>query len=241
MIHVQSSIPQHAGFGAGTQLSLAVAKAVAILADRDLSVLELAQVTGRGLRSSLGIHGFERGGLLVDGGKLSKTKIGGLAARLDFPVEWPVLLVTPPIQRGLSGEAELQAFADLAPMTLDESAQLCQTVVMKILPAIYERNFVEFSNGIRRFGDAVGNYFSPAQGGIFASASMTRLADSIREHGICGIVQTSWGPTIAIFVDSEARGLDVQRQLSEKPEWADCEFRLTKARNEGAVVELNNS
>ena len=240
-VRVKRSIPQHAGFGAGTQLSLAIAKAVSILADRELSVLELAKATGRGLRSSLGIHGFEHGGLLVDGGKSSRSAIGALAARREFPVDWPILLVTPPIQRGLSGESERQAFADLRPMTLDESAWLCQNVLMKILPAVSERNFEEFANSLNSFGDAVGSYFSPAQGGVFSSQPMSQLAAELHEQGIHGIAQTSWGPTIAVFVESEANGRNLQQQLKDDTTWSNCETCLTVARNNGVTVTLNDS
>ena len=59
----------HAGLGTGTQLALAVARAVAASAEMPgLSGADLARRAGRGLRSALGLHGFENGGFLVEGG-----------------------------------------------------------------------------------------------------------------------------------------------------------------------------
>src|SRR5690606_17244047 len=68
-VHIQRIPNEHAGLGTGTQLSLCLARALAELAGVPASVQDLARWTGRGLRSAIGIHGFERGGLLVDGGK----------------------------------------------------------------------------------------------------------------------------------------------------------------------------
>src|SRR5262249_16740142 len=51
--------PEHAGLGSGTQLGLAVGRALAAAHGLDIDAIELARRVGRGKRSALGIHGFE--------------------------------------------------------------------------------------------------------------------------------------------------------------------------------------
>lgn len=110
-IVIHRAIPTHAGLGSGTQLAMAVAKALSVLADEgEVDPTELARRAGRGARSALGIHGFAQGGFLVDGGKAEGDNgIGVLAARAEFPHEWRFVVVTPLGTVGVSGEAEHKA------------------------------------------------------------------------------------------------------------------------------------
>src|SRR5690606_25545309 len=70
-LEIRETIPPHAGLGSGTQLGMACARALQLMSSTgDFSAPRLATRVQRGRRSALGIHGFERGGFLVDGGKL---------------------------------------------------------------------------------------------------------------------------------------------------------------------------
>ena len=74
-IRVERAPAEHVGLGVGTQLCLAVARAVLLHAGvTDISVENLARLTGRGLRSGIGLHGFEHGGLVVDGGRRTENR-----------------------------------------------------------------------------------------------------------------------------------------------------------------------
>ena len=67
---IETCAPEHAGLGTGTQLGLAVGRALALAWGlQDLEVEQIARRIGRGQRSALGIHGFSQGGFLVEGGK----------------------------------------------------------------------------------------------------------------------------------------------------------------------------
>ncbi len=91
----------HIGLGVGTQLSLAVARAIAMLAGQpELDVASLARLTGRGRRSGIGIHGFAEGGLIVDAGRRSEKVLPTKLVRLPFPAEWSTLIVLPEHRRG---------------------------------------------------------------------------------------------------------------------------------------------
>ena len=103
-IRVRNAPDEHVGLGVGTQLSLAVARAVLKLAgldDRPPS--ELARLTGRGGRSGIGLHGFQHGGLIVDGGRKREADVPPLVARMRFPEDWSVLIVQPEGVGGLHG------------------------------------------------------------------------------------------------------------------------------------------
>src|SRR5207237_1744689 len=63
---IHGAAPEHVGVGTGTQLSLAVARALSMAHGLpNLDALELPQRAGRGRRSGVGVHGFVQGGFRV--------------------------------------------------------------------------------------------------------------------------------------------------------------------------------
>ncbi len=234
-----TSIDQHVGLGSGTQLALAVAQAYAALqGETSLGPTALAHRAGRGLRSALGIHGFQEGGLLVDGGKRSKEQISPAVARVAWPTEWPLLLVRPRNACGLCGAAEINAFANLAPMSDAVSAQLCQLALLELLPATLERDFEACSEALFQFGRLVGEYFAPAQGGTYSTPQTTSLVKHLRDQGIRGVGQSSWGPTAFVMCPTPQMAQQLRNDLLAG-EWQDCEILCTTAKNAGAKVEIS--
>ena len=237
-VEIHQVIPAHQGLGSGTQLALAVGRALAELAgEAEGPVLELAWRVGRGKRSALGIHGFAQGGVLVDGGKRNPDEIGTLIWRREFPEAWRIVLITPPHAAGLSGPDELAAFHQLAGMPEAMTDRLCRLVLMDLLPAVVERDFRGVSEAIYEYGQQVGSYFEPIQGGRFASPLMETLAKSLRQRGRWGIGQSSWGPTIFVLEKSENSALELVGELRSDAKWAGCAFQIATPLNRGAVVE----
>ena len=78
-LRLQQVLPAHAGLGSGTQLALAVGRALSQLMGAPLAAADLARITGRGLRSGVGIAGFDQGGLLLDGGPARRRRPGRAA------------------------------------------------------------------------------------------------------------------------------------------------------------------
>lgn len=236
-ITVDQSIPSHCGFGSGTQMGLAVGRAVsALIDDAEISLEVLARRTGRGLRSAVGLHGFFRGGFLVDGGRTESDRLGTLVARVDFPDEWRFVLALPNQSIGLSGEAEQSTFARQPPMPLAVTAELCRTVLMDWLPSVIERDFANCGEAMYRFGHAVGEFFSNAQGGVFASSRMSEWAELVRRRGIQGVAQTSWGPTMAALCPNESAATQLKNDFASDPSWNDCRFDVVSPLNRGASV-----
>lgn len=240
-IEIHQFIPPHQGLGSGTQLGLAVGKALSVLAGEDeLSPMHLAQRVGRGARSALGLHGFQQGGFLVDGGKSHLEEVGTLVSRNEFPEEWRIILVSPSAEMGLSGTDEQTAFHQLPGMSEALTNRLCRLILMELLPTLVERNFAAFSEAVYEYGEAVGMYFAPIQGGLLASPQMGELAMHLRERGILGVGQSSWGPTLFVFQESPSEADRLLHELREDPAAANCQLRIARPLNQGAAVQMES-
>ncbi len=207
-IRVEGMPAEHVGLGVGTQLCLAVARTILSLAGMpEPSVEQLARLTGRGRRSGIGLHGFHHGGLIVDGGRQSEAEIPPLLARLPFPVEWSILIVRPPGDRGLHGSGERNAFASLPPIAQEVADGLRDLVFGAILPSVLNRDLACFGDALAELQAKVGTCFAPAQGGVYASARAAAIVDELKQAGFTGVGQSSWGPTLYAFANSSDRDL----------------------------------
>jgi beta-ribofuranosylaminobenzene 5'-phosphate synthase len=241
-ITIIRSIPEHAGFGSGTQLGLAVATALAHLHRLAVAPDFLARAVGRGKRSGIGIAAFEHGGFLVDGGHGAHDAPAPLIARLHFPEAWRIVLVLDPARIGLHGKAENAAFGTLPLFSEALAAHLCRVLVMRLLPGVAEADFIAVSSAINDMQDRLGEYFAMAQNGRYSSPTVARVLAWLRAHGLTGIGQSSWGPTGFCFTDSEERARDVVKALTARTaEWPDAEFLIVRGNNHGATIEVFSS
>jgi beta-RFAP synthase len=230
-------IPAHAGLGSGTQLGLAVARGLAVMAgENPVPTAELARRIGRGARSSVGIHGFEQGGFIVDAGKSDRQPVGGLAARLPFPAEWRFVLVTPPEAPGLSGGAERAAFQRLPTMPAATTAELRRLISDALRPALAAEEFERFSEALYELNRRVGEAFAPVQCGPYANPRMAELARRLRAEGIRGVGQTSWGPTLFALLPDRTSTENAVARLAAPGPWADCALHIAAAKNDPAAV-----
>lgn len=234
---ITESIPSHAGLGSGTQLALAVARAVSELTgERNVDSATLARRVGRGQRSAIGLHGFDRGGFLVDGGRQGSARLGTLVSRIEFPSHWRLIQVTASQSKGLSGTAEQQAFALHPAMPQSLTGDLCRIALMEWLPALIEADFIRSSQAMYEFGLRVGQFFAPIQGGVFANRRIGELAEEVRRRGFAGVAQTSWGPTTCILCESKTSARELMDDLAKSTSWSECQFSVTKPLNQGAQV-----
>jgi beta-RFAP synthase len=201
-LRIEQAPVEHVGLGVGTQLSLAVARALfALSALPDPTHEELATLTGRGQRSGIGLHGFAHGGLIVDGGRRGSVGVPPLLARMEFPPEWAVLVVQSLPGTGLHGNAELRAFADLPPIADRVTDRLSRLVLLGILPAVQECDLEAFGAALTELQQHVGRCFATAQGGIYARPELEAIVADLRASGLHGVGQSSWGPTLYAFSD----------------------------------------
>ena len=202
-IVVEDAPLEHAGLGVGTQLALSVAKALAVeIGHDDWPATELAGRVGRGERSAIGIHGFDRGGLIVEGGKTAGEAVSPLVGRFDFPEEWGIVLASPEPASGWHGIREREALASLGPSPA-ETAILCRLVLMNLLPALASRDFDAFGEALFEFNARVGDVFAPVQGGRYSSPAVASCIEGLRALGVKGVGQSSWGPTVFAIVKRE--------------------------------------
>jgi beta-RFAP synthase len=226
---------EHLGLGVGTQLGLAVARLLAHTSRRELSLGALARSVERGARSALGVHGFEHGGFLVDGGKRDGSSLGPLVARAAFPQAWRVVLVVPGSGAGLHGAREREAFARLS-CPSETTDALCRLVLLGMLPALAEEDLRTFGEALFDFNARVGEVFAPVQGGLYANDQVKELVGFIRRQGVCGVGQSSWGPGVFAVTDEEQSAWLADR-LREFVREGEAEVRVSRGCNRGAEVE----
>jgi beta-RFAP synthase len=228
---VEHAPAEHSGLGVGTQLGLSVAKAIGVEIGCSWSSAELALRTGRGERSGVGVHGFERGGLIVEGGKLPGDALSPLVARLNFPSVWAVVLFTPAVGPAWHGGHEHQAFARLkaAGPSPAETEALCRLILTGLLPALASEDLETFGEAVYELNARAGDAFAAAQGGRYAGPAVAALIGRLRAAGIRGVGQSSWGPTVfAITSRDEAHRLS--KRIGDVP-------GVVTGPSAGAVVE----
>ncbi len=238
-LRVVESPPEHVGLGLGTQLGLGVARLVCELAgDPDPPIVELAELSGRGLRSGIGLHGFAHGGLIVDGGRAGPEGIPPLLSRLEFPGEWSVLIVLPERSPGIHGPREILAFAELPPSPDSLTDRLCRLVLLGLMPAVVERDLPRFGEVLEEIQQRVGEGFASAQGGTFAHPGLEAIAAEMRTSGLRGVGQSSWGPTLYGFFEGSQTEKDaLLGRLKARVPLAPGDVFWTTASPRGATIQ----
>lgn len=200
---VHSSPQPHSGLGAGTQLALAIGQGLTrFFFDSELGPEELAKSVGRGLRSAIGTHGFFRGGLIVDRGKLRSSDLGTLDGAFRLPETWRIVLIMQRDPSLIHGARELQAFKELPEIPPTTTSRLQQLTREAIVPSVLANDFDTFADSIYEYGLIAGQCFNQVQGGPFASARAQWWVDQVREWGFPGIGQSSWGPSLFCFASN---------------------------------------
>jgi beta-ribofuranosylaminobenzene 5'-phosphate synthase len=210
---IHRAIPSHAGLGSGTQLGMAVARALAELHGLPAQPVELARAVARGKRSAIGTWTFALGGFIVEGGrKVGSEDIAPLLARFAMPPHWRCLVAVPAGARGMSGEAETAAFEQLSAPPDREVERVSHLVLMQLLPALVEADLRSFGEALSAVQRITGAWFAAQQGGIFAPGLTAQLVADMTAWGAAGVGQSSWGPAVYGFVDSSEAG----RELAER-------------------------
>jgi beta-RFAP synthase len=245
-VRLVEAIPAHAGFGAGTQLALAVALAASQAAGRPAPIRELARRLGRGQRSGIGVAAFEHGGLVIDAGQRTQDDGDAPASEAQgpepppvifqhpLPDDWHFVLATARATPGLSGPSEQRAFQDLPPMDADRVGRICRITLMQVAPAVLTEDIRTFGAAITEIQEVVGEYFAPYQGGRFASHTGCEVTELALARGAHGVGQSSWGPTVFALVrgESAAHALadSIRSAFGDRLAWV----AASRARNRGA-------
>ncbi|PKM12074.1 MAG: GHMP kinase [Gammaproteobacteria bacterium HGW-Gammaproteobacteria-3] len=236
-IDVETAIPEHIGLGSGTQMSLAIGAGLNHYYGLGLDIRDIAQLTERGKRSGIGIGVFERGGLVVDGGRGEHTVTPPVLSHMKIPGQWRFVLVFDARGQGLHGALELQAFKTLPPFPQQEAARLCYLLLMQGLPAVAEADIDKFGAVISQLQQSVGGHFAAAQGGVFTSPEVAKAMAWLERQGAVAIGQTSWGPTGFCAFQNVAAAETVVSQAKQRfAEHDNLSFMIVSARNSGGQV-----
>lgn len=249
-IHVSETIPSHVGLGSTTQISLAVASALANIFSIKASVRELAEVMGRGGTSGVGVAAFERGGLILDGGHrfgvgeekssflpsgASKARPAPLLVRYEVPRDWFFVVAVPNVPMGAHGEREVEIFRERCPIPAEEVGKVCRIIMMVILPAIVERDLEAFGEGLNVLQE-VG---IASRTRDLRDPTTWRCIDFMLDKGAYGAGQSSFGPAGYGLVEGEEKALrltdDVTKFLRKQ---GGGRVFYSSANNTGAKIEV---
>ena len=248
-ITVRSHYPAHVGLGSGSQLALAIARAICELHGRHLPVKELARLVGRGGTSGIGTAAFEYGRFIIDGGhrfgeggdktdfRPSSASRGvnppPVIARHDFPLDWKILLAIPDVPPGASGNIETDIFKNHCPVPLAEVRELSHEILMRMLPGIAGRDLDLFGSSINA---VQGLGFKKVELGL-QPPQVTGLLPVLRDAGAAGAGLSSFGPTVYAIGDTGMITLE-EAAISFMKESGGGTTIITTARNSGAVVRV---
>jgi beta-ribofuranosylaminobenzene 5'-phosphate synthase len=194
-LRIHRAIPAHSGLGSGTQLGLAVGRALAELHGLNTDPVELARATGRGRRSAIGTWTFQLGGFIVEGGRRTgASDLAPLLAQYRIPAGWHYVVAVPRGGRGLSGEEEARAFEELPSPPEGEPEKVAHLVLMQLLPALVEQDLPSFGQALSAIQRITGAWFAAEQGGVFAPGLTEELVTMMERCGAAGVGQSSWGP-----------------------------------------------
>ncbi|HVE77878.1 MAG TPA: beta-ribofuranosylaminobenzene 5'-phosphate synthase family protein [Gemmatimonadaceae bacterium] len=213
-VHVHRAIPAHAGLGSGTQLALAVARALATLHGRPEEPTALARAVERARRSAIGTYTFAAGGLVVEGGRRDGADAPApLIARLAVPAAWHCVVAVPRGQPGVSGEAEAAAFAALPAPPRAEVERVAHVVLLRLLPSVAEGDVAGFGAALTEVQEVTGRWWAPVQGGTYAPGATESVVRAMRAWGALGVGQSSWGPAAYAVVEGAAAGAALAREV----------------------------
>jgi beta-RFAP synthase len=243
-VHVEllEGIPDHLGLGSGTQMALAVGRAIATLYGSNIGTRDVAQALQRGARSGIGIGAFDEGGFLLDSGVGDDGAVPPVTARMDYPEAWRAILVMDVRGQGLHGAQEIEAFRRLPPFPRETAAHLCHLTVMQILPGLREQQLQPVAEGIAELQRLVGDHFAPAQGGRFTSPAVAEALDWAAAQGYSGVGQSSWGPTGFVLLPGQAEAEELRQAARARfGDLSPLRFLIAAPCNRGSLIQSEST
>jgi beta-ribofuranosylaminobenzene 5'-phosphate synthase len=235
-VSVRDEIPLHRGLGAGTQLTLALASLGQVAGGhpRPASSMRLAGDLNRMRRSAVGTFGFDRGGFIVDDGQPGDQS-DRLLHRYELPEKWHVVLIAPVGSVGLSGAREELVFREERHMPEHLVRQQECLIRDSIVPAAKTDEFERFRNALGQYGRNAGHFFATQQGGVYSSSVIRQLSQTPDFQDL-PMVQSSWGPTVAVFTHSREYANDIMERILQSAFASELECQIAETLNSGAIV-----
>ena len=246
-VRVRQRYDRHVGLGSGTQLALALTRAVADAYDISADLRNLAPALGRGGRSGVGVATFLQGGFVADAGHPTERfttsppdpgtwDVPRPIAAQTLPDSWRFVLVTPAAETGQSGAEEDQSMRTVVeradPGIADEIATL---VTRQLLPAVAAGDCDGFGQAVARLGRLNGAWYADEQGGVYRPPA-GRLVEALDDStAVAGAGQSSWGPTVyAVTTAADAERVAGHAREALDSIGIDGQVRTAAPRNHGA-------
>ena len=245
---IRSGYKLHVGLGGGTQLGIAIGKAICQLYNQPASVRDIAQIINRGGTSGIGTAAFEMGGFIIDGGhsfgpgkqkvdfRPSSASIGvsppPVIARHDFPEGWKILLAVPNLPQGAHGRREVDIFKEYCPVPLEDVQELCYQILVRMVPSILEENLDDFGAAVNRIQELGFKKVEVA----LSHPMIQEFMQEMRSAGAVCAGLSSFGPTVYAITDTGTR--DIESAARQVMEEIGGDFLITKSRNQGAKMRL---
>jgi beta-ribofuranosylaminobenzene 5'-phosphate synthase len=246
---IDSEMPEHVGFGSGTQFALAIARLYAEYNKINITTYDLAEIVNRGGTSGIGVAAFESGGFILDGGHsfgkdkqtdkfLPSSKSYALPPPILFrfypPDNWHFVLITPAKFKGLSGKEELSVFQKECPIPPENAEKLSRLILMKILPSLVEKDIRIFGEGLTEMQTKFKRFGLEK----YENSIVNEVINHIRKQKeIYGSGISSFGPTIFALVENHKNAEMIVNNIKNK--FSKYEFLIlnsTKINTSGAVI-----
>ena len=214
-LDIKSDIPEHMGFGSGTQLTIALGTALNRVFGLEMTYEDIVVGLGRSRRSGIGTHAFLHGGFIVDGGHAvdAPETIPPLIHRSDVPDDWLFVVCIPDINTGFSGAKETNAFKKLEPPPVEMIARVSRLVLMQMIPSILERDINLFGDAMTKFDTIFGAYWATMQGGTYSHPRIEECVNHLLLKGAYGAGQSSWGPALYGLAEGTAQARELADEM----------------------------
>jgi beta-ribofuranosylaminobenzene 5'-phosphate synthase len=224
---ILNEIPNHVGFGSGTQFALAIAWLYAEFNKLVFSSREFAKIVNRGGTSGIGVASFDQGGFIVDGGHsfgpdketnsflpsaFSQAHPPPVLFQYKQPLSWQFIIITPSKIKGLSGKEELAAFQKQCPLPADEAEKLSRLLLMKILPSIIEQDIATLGYGLIEMQTKFKRFGMEQYNNTIVEEVLTYFR---KNKLIFGSGISSFGPTIFGLVENKKVADEILSEFNE--------------------------
>ena len=214
---VHRALPRHSGLGSGTQLALAVARALAGAARFPRRGVRLwrARSAGRAVRRSAPGRSPAADWWSRAGDIETRTALPRCSRGCPSRPSWRCGVAVPAGPSGISGAEEASAFSRLPAPPERDVEEVAHLVLMALLPSLVEADLVKFGSALTAIQQITGRWFESVQGGTFTPGASADLIRAMNQWGVPGVGQSSWGPAVYGIVDGADAGARLSARLRE--------------------------
>lgn len=197
----------------------------------------LALLSGRGLRSAIGLTGFLEGGLVLDqgheNGDLLRRKIQ--AQVVQIPKAWRFVLIRGHASSAITGPLESTMIGRMAAKANPSRARMLELARIALDHAT-SASFDAFCSVLEEYMQLAGDMFAPVQGGRYNGAVCAQAVAIASQYGLKAVGQSSWGPTIFGLCESQSQAESIAHSIRQHADnWT---VQISSAAASGAMVRM---